>query len=206
MEKCKKILVCPPIASEFTSKKRPLVISINSPKKRRAKISTTTSKAETYIKALSNAGTGTGGNECGKSIIDTEVDTTPFFLQPWAVYPGNTTEKLCEEVLIKLQHLYELGNLDKKRKISADHALRILIDELIYDDWEQRVAISVPRIKAFFALKPSKQKESVDNASHTKVIDQYQQLVQNIEEDEINMECMDSADTLQDLDRIPTDD
>ena len=60
--------------------------------------------------------------------------------------------------LCKLSDLYQLGHVDKKRKISADRALRILIEELIYDDWEQQVVISVPRIKAFFSLSPAKQK------------------------------------------------
>ena len=185
---------------EFTSSKSPLVLSVKSSHNCTQNSASISSKAQTYVRALTNA--GIGDNEFQNVVIATEVDTPQFYSKPWSVYPGNTTEKLCEELLGKLRFLYDIGNVDKKRKISADRALRILIDELIYDDWEQRVIISVPRIKAFFALTPFKQKEFLENTSPNKDIDQYKQLVQNIEEEEINMESIDNADSLQDLDTI----
>ena len=200
LEKFIKNELCATVEFEFTSSKSPLVLSVKSSHNRTQNSASISSKAQTYVRALTNA--GIGDNEFQNVVIATEVDTPQFYSKPWAVYPGNTTEKLCEEVLAKLRFLYDIGNVDKKRKISADRALRILIDELIYDDWEQRVIISVPRIKAFFALTPSKQKDVLENTSPNKDIDQYKQLVQNIEEEEINMECIDNADSLQDLDTI----
>ena len=190
--------LCAIVEYRFTSSKLPLVLSVKSPKNPSPKAASISSKANTYVRALTNA--GICDKISGMVIIATEIERPQFYSTAWAVYPGNTTEKLCEEVLEKLRLLYNRGNIDKKRKISADRALRILIDELIYDDWEQRVIISVPRIKAFFALTPSKQKNAIEYMVHNKEIDQYKELVQNIEEDEINMECIDNAASLQDLD------
>ena len=82
--------------------------------------------------------------------MDQEVESPDLFLNSWAVYPGNTTEKLCEEVLVKLSQLYNIGHIDKKRKISPDRSLNILIDEIISADWAQKLIISVPRINDFF--------------------------------------------------------
>ena len=140
---------------------------------------------------MSSADTKTGYNEEYIVIFTPEVLSPDLFSHPWARYPGNTTDQLCEEVLSKLAKLYELGKVDKKRKISADRAMKILIDDYIYDDWEQRVIISVLRIKAFFALSPASRK-----------MDQYQQSVQHMEEDEMDKECIDNVSTLQDIDTL----
>ena len=102
--------------------------------------------------------------------------------------------------LCKLSDLYQLGHVDKKRKISADRALRILIEELIYDDWEQQVVISVPRIKAFFSLSPAKQNNAAGiSCDHNEIV-HYKKLVHDIEEEEINNECIINDDSLQDID------
>ena len=92
------------------------------------------------------------GNKVERVTCADEVRTPNLYVCPWDIYPGNTTENVCEEVMEKLRNLYDLSHVEKNWKISSECALRIIIDELIYDDWEQRVVISVPRINEFFTF------------------------------------------------------
>lgn len=198
--------LCPPVDVKFSSSKDPMVVEALPRTPVVKPVSEKSSKIEKYEKELHLAIPNTGIKTYRLRVRDQEVKTPRFFFDSWAVYPGNTTDKMCQEVLCKLSQLYQVGHVDKKRKISPDRALHILIEELIYDDWAQQVVISVPRIKAFFSMTPEKQKVTLEQASPLKDFAHYKELVQNIEQEEIHNETIDNDVTLQDVEIFTSDD
>lgn len=90
-------------------------------------------------------------------------------LHGWAKYPGNIGSRLSLEVMQKLNELFIRGKEQKKRKVSADRALQIVVDEVIFNDWDQRLKVTVPKIKAFFFIIPSKADKGArrSNRPHT---------------------------------------
>ena len=58
--------------------------------------------------------------------------------------------------MAKLVELYNIGKANKKHKVSADWAKEILNTMLIHARWDDQLIITVPKIKAFFSMAPSK--------------------------------------------------
>ena len=92
------------------------------------------------------------------------MQSPKVFNATWDKYTGNCAEKMSNVVLRKLQGLYDIGKQDKKRKLSADRALQIILDEIISDNWDERLIVTVPRIKAFFGLTPAKQQNAIQDS------------------------------------------
>lgn len=68
----------------------------------------------------------------------------------WAKHPGNLGSRLSYKIMHKLNQLYILGKEQKRRKTSAKRALQIVVDEIVFNDWNERLNVTVPEIKAFF--------------------------------------------------------
>jgi hypothetical protein len=160
MNYCRKhLLIC--VQQQYNSPKAPLFTSPcagqDADPSAATELLASSSKAQAYRNALALAGIE---QKVGDTVHDCEspIEPIPPQLQPgWAEYPGNTGQRLSASVMQKLNELYMLGNVNKKRKVSADRALQILLSEKISDDWMQQIDVTVPKIKAFFQMPPSKQ-------------------------------------------------
>lgn len=75
----------------------------------------------------------------------------------WAKYPGNCGQKLSYPVVHRLNEMYILSKQQKKRKVSAERALQTVVDDVIFNDWSERLNVTVPKIEAFFSMPPAKQ-------------------------------------------------
>ena len=106
------------------------------------------SKTEAYVTALEDAGV-ICSNTPIQTCIDTCVNTPSQFTCSWAVYPGNTKEKMSQRVYVQLKKMFELGHNDKIRKVSADCAKQILVDGILFESWAEKLVVSIPRIKTF---------------------------------------------------------
>ena len=113
-----------------------------------------TTKVEAYMNALESSG-----------IIQLPASETMEYptscqvcpVEPgWAKYPGNSTNKIPQDCMAKLVELYNIGKANKKHKVSADRAKEILNTTLIHARWDDQLTITVPKIKAFFSMAPSK--------------------------------------------------
>lgn len=79
----------------------------------------------------------------------------------WARYPGNNPYKMKGTCLEKLKELYDVGKKSKNQKITSERAHKILMDTILIDDWEQKLAVTVPKIKSFFQKTPAKMSEAI---------------------------------------------
>ena len=53
------------------------------------------------------------------------------------------------------------GNKNKNRKITVDKAYAILIGTVIKYNREQKMTLSVPKIKSFFSMTPEKMQDII---------------------------------------------
>jgi len=115
-------------------------------------------KASAYLNALSNLDTKVFPSDNNTVEIQQEVLVHTFFTYPWAVYvyPHKLDESSSNNVYKKLSELYNIGSIHKSRKFSPDAALRTIVDSIIHDKWDQRIVLTVPKIKAFFQNKDKK--------------------------------------------------
>ena len=107
----------------------------------------------------------------------------------WAGYPGNNPSKLSVQCLSKLKELYDIGKVNKKRKVGAERAHQILLDTVVVDRWDQKLALTVPKIKAFFQLTPRKMEDAIE--SHELAADDVANATALLVERERDLEAMD---------------
>lgn len=163
----------------------------------------TGTKATAYQGALEQAGIQSMSYE-GITVENIKVATPPQLPKGWAQYPGNTGQRFGAEAMQRLNELYMIGKINKKRKVSADRALQILHDELVSNDWVQQLDITVPKIKAFFQLTPAKQIALIQKTLSVGEEDgdgEYQNRVEEVEHSDMHNELQNDASTLQDLDQ-----
>ena len=79
----------------------------------------------------------------------------------WAAYPGNSKFDLNKECVEKLFNLHRrgVGKKNKSKKVTAERAFTVLVDDVIRYDWEQRLTLTVPKIKSFFQKTPARMKK-----------------------------------------------
>ncbi|XP_040564364.1 uncharacterized protein [Lepeophtheirus salmonis] len=124
----------------------------------------------------------------------------PIITKAWAKYPANVSEIMSHDVLCKLRMLYQYGRSDKNRKMSADRTRQIIIDEIITYRWDDRVVLTIPRIKAFFQMKPEKQKNIMSAHVTLETMHDFDRLVLENEELVLQDEREILADSLLDID------
>jgi len=61
------------------------------------------------------------------------------------------------------------------------------------------MVVTVPRIKAFFSITPAKQKSLLMQKKGSNEDDEFNTSVQVLEEHEVHKECMDTANSLEDI-------
>ena len=83
----------------------------------------------------------------------------------WSEYPGNNPNKLNKDCLVKLKELYDFGKINKKQKVNADRAHQILVDTILVGEWAAQLDLTVPKIKAFFSMTPTKQRSTIEQLS-----------------------------------------
>ena len=121
-------------------------------------------------------------------------------LQPgWAVYPGNTQEKMSDIVLAELRKMFVIGKIDKKRRVSAESAFQQVVDGVIFDNWDQQLVVSVPRIKAYFSMIKKEQDKNISDPKANDDNVTYCHMVDRMEEHEVHSECLESAHSFQDV-------
>ena len=87
--------------------------------------------------------------------------------QGWACYPrGTKGEMLSSITLTELKSLYDGGCADKSKKVSADRAHVVITEQTAKRDWYERLICTVARVKAFFAMTPTKMRELISKNSH----------------------------------------
>ena len=66
-----------------------------------------------------------------------------------------------------MQHIHPVseppcsGKDNNKRKVCAERAHQILVDTVLFDKWDQQLDLTVPKIKAFFAMTPKKMEDAL---------------------------------------------
>eukprot|EP00957_Ditylum_brightwellii_P182894 13931293-Ditylum_brightwellii.AAC.1 len=68
---------------------------------------------------------------------------------------------MTEQCLLRLKDLYDIGKANKKLKYSAEKALDFLVSEIVFDEWDARIDVTVPKIKAFFSMSKKKMEEAI---------------------------------------------
>ena len=121
----------------------------------------TTHKVDTIETALAQSGI-VSASESSSLSVQALVPSPPSLNVRWAEYPGNDLHRLSKQCLEKLKELYDIGKNNKKRKVGAERAHQILIDTILLKNWDQQLDVTVPKIKAFFAMTPTKQKNTID--------------------------------------------
>lgn len=117
-----------------------LVINNDSTMSRRAKVFKDTLESKGIVSL-----------HCSNDNIQVLGDVSDELKPKWAVYPGKNPYKMNLKCREKLKQLYDIGKKSKKQKITAERAYQILIDTVIFDDWEQQLVVTVPKIKSFFS-------------------------------------------------------
>ena len=141
--------------------------------------------------------------------VEEEMNTPAHchLLPGWACYPKQMpTKPLSLSTIEMLHNLYDRGNIDKSRRLSADRARVIIVEEVANRDWYEQSNLTETRIKAFFAMGKVKQlkliaglKDDVPNAESEEVLAELEEL----EEIEIREEAYALQDT--DMDELRLD-
>ncbi len=153
------------VAGSFCSAKPPLFVKETIDNAESANPTEgTTSKAQRFEQALLQAGIVRIVASCSNLPCNSTA-TPPGVDLKWAGYPGNNPYKLNRTCIMKLKELYDVGKTSKKRKVGAERAHQILLDTVIFDQWDQQLVVTVPKIKAFFQLNPRKMEKALDSCS-----------------------------------------
>ena len=90
------------------------------------------------------------------------------FTSGWACYPKNVKSMYMK--LVTMQRLNALsvrGNIDKARRVIADRARLIILDDTAINNWYEQVLVTDTRVKAFFSTKASGQLNLINEAKKT---------------------------------------
>ena len=69
------------------------------------------------------------------------------------------------------------GRLKKKnRQITAEKAYDILFDTVIKYGWQQKMTLSIPKIKSFFSKTPAKMEDTIQGVSDEITNDDMEQM------------------------------
>lgn len=146
----------------FRSAKPPLIIKEkDNENNQSAPNQITTSKGATINAALLQTGIVRANFTELPNNNKSYVPTPEGIKYKWAQYPGNNPNKLSLSCLLKLKELYDIGKVNKKQKVGAERAHQILLDTIVVDRWDQKLIVTVPKIKAFFQLPPRKMEETL---------------------------------------------
>lgn len=77
---------------------------------------------------------------------------------------GEFDQQISHDCMMKLLELYNVGKANKKRKASANRAKEIRNTTLIHARWNHQLIITVPKIKAFFSMTPTKMLKAIEMA------------------------------------------
>ena len=73
----------------------------------------------------------------------------------WASHPENSKFNFNDECIIKLLELYVKGKDENKKsyRVTIERAYDILMNEIISNNWIQKMTLNVPKNKSFFLKK-----------------------------------------------------
>ena len=63
--------------------------------------------------------------------------------------------------LRRLKDLYDVGKANKKLKYTAEKALDVLLCEIVCDEWDARIDVTISKIKAFFSMSKKKMEDVI---------------------------------------------
>ena len=89
----------------------------------------------------------------------------------WAIYPKQKRNKgtqMSYDTMVLLHSLFQRGNDDKSRRVTADRAMILVREEVACKDWLEQAMVTEAKIKAFFGLKSNAQKKLINKASRDK--------------------------------------
>ena len=172
----------------FRSEKPPLVVAENDSCNARSNANPISSKGLAFDRALQLSGILRNASVTADECTVCTLSTPNVLKRKWAGYPGNNPNKLSLKCLFKLKELYDIGKINKKRKVGAERAHQILLDTVIVDHWDEKLVVTVPKIKAFFQLSPKKMQDTIST--------------QEIETNQIHEAAMELVDNERDMNAI----
>ena len=152
-----KVNVQADIVKKFTSPKRPLFVKEVVGKNSEQVAPESRTKPGVFECALQSTHCFPSVETCFTSYapVPTEMRCN------WAKYPGNNPYSLSCECMKKLKELYDIGIESKNKKFSPERAQQVLLETDFIDRWDEKFDITIPKIKAFFSMKPSKMIETL---------------------------------------------
>ena len=123
----------------------------------------TCSKGKALQQALSAVGAFTHPNTTTGDIPS--ITSLPDILTiGWAKHPWNDPNRLPHHCILKLMELYNMGNQDKKNKVSAERSHQIIVQDILFDQWDLQLDVTIPKIKAFFSMTPARMSRTLQTA------------------------------------------
>lgn len=93
--------------------------------------------------------------------METTEEKFPYELN-WAKTQQQTCCAISKDVAIKLKELYDLGAKNKEHRVSAERAQRILLETVLLDKWEEKLTVTIAKIKSFFSADHAKQRRAIE--------------------------------------------
>ena len=101
---------------------------------------------------------------CGCYVAEDDSNQT-CFASGWACYPKNVKSMYMKlATMQRLNALFVRGNTDKARRVTADRARLIILEDTALNDWYEQALVTDTRVKAFFSAKASGQLNLINEA------------------------------------------
>ena len=101
---------------------------------------------------------------CGCHVAEDDSNQT-CFASGWACYPKNVKSMYMKlATMQRLNALFVRGNTDKARRVTADRARLIILEDTALNDWYEQALVTDTRVKAFFSAKASGQLNLINEA------------------------------------------
>jgi hypothetical protein len=113
--------------------------------------------------------------ECEMTIVHCEK------VKPgWATYPkAKKSALLSVSTLQVLKQLYDSGKGDKSKRISADRAHVIIMEQVAACDWHEQMICTIARIKVFFSQTPAKMSKLIRQSEEVEALLEQNGRIQN---------------------------
>lgn len=149
------------VEKTFASEKPPIWVRENTEQHPKSFVPNIgTSKGKQIEAALLQAGIVRPSSASSMCISYTSIPNE--IKMSWAKYPGNNPYSLSADCMKKLKELYDIGKTSKKRKVGAERAHQIVLQTTLVDKWNEKLTLTVPKIKAFFSLTPGKMEDALN--------------------------------------------
>jgi uncharacterized protein with von Willebrand factor type A (vWA) domain len=93
----------------------------------------------------------------------------------WAAYQNSKRAPLLSSDALKvLKQLFDLGRTDKSKRISADRAHVIVMEQVAARNWYEKMIFTVARIKVFYSSTPAKMADQIRKSEEAELVQEQQ--------------------------------